>query len=520
MPPLQINVLDVTFEDVLLQNPVPSVIAVPNVVTTSSATRLSSTIPCTTMFCPSYTGRTLQYVAFAGGSKFGKAIAQVSVGSGNVGTVSWEPGSSFLGTNVVTAYLYDGIFNAIGLPYSTPQNARTAVTVKSAGGTPAPSATPTPHGSASPGASPTPTAIPTATPTPIGIWTATPSPSPTPSPTPVPPPTATPTPNQSPGQVTEFALPAPGYPWGITTGRDGALWFTAGSALSPSFVGRVTTSGQFTESFLNADETQPWGIVNGPDGNIWFTEVSTNRIARFFVATGAIEEFSVPTPTSYPYPLAVGPDGNLWFIECRTGNNKVGRMTLNGQFTEWPVNAGIGGNPEQIVAGPDGAMWFTESDASKLGRITTGGVYSEVVLPTGSVAAGLTVGQDGALWFTGSASNAIGRVTTAGHFTSYPVYPVSGRLQQIAAGPDGTLWFTVSGSMLDQITTTGQITIYSAPEASAPGAITVGPDGAMWFDDDDGSTKAIGRVSTSVSHTATSIRQRVQHHNRATSAAH
>src|SRR5207248_6214937 len=53
----------------------------------------------------------------------------------------------------------------------------------------------------------------------------------------------------------------------------------------------------------------------------------------------------------------------------------------------------LAGTPRGIAAGPDGALWFTESDAHRIGRITTAGAISEFSLPTAtgsieSIAAG------------------------------------------------------------------------------------------------------------------------------------
>ena len=61
-------------------------------------------------------------------------------------------------------------------------------------------------------------------------------------------------------------------------------------------------------------------------------------------------------------------------------------------------------------------MWFTESDFTKIGRITTAGVISEFPsVPTASGPLGITTGPDGALWFTESFANQIARcaATTA-----------------------------------------------------------------------------------------------------------
>ena len=69
--------------------------------------------------------------------------------------------------------------------------------------------------------------------------------------------------------MTEFG-PTGSDPSGIVTGPDQALWFT--EQLSSS-VGRITTSGSFTNSFATpTGGSEPSGIAAGPDTAVWFTE--------------------------------------------------------------------------------------------------------------------------------------------------------------------------------------------------------------------------------------------------------
>ena len=65
----------------------------------------------------------------------------------------------------------------------------------------------------------------------------------------------------------------------------------------------------------------PHDIAAGPDGNLWFTEILGNKIGRV-TTSGAFTEFPIPTPVSYPSGITAGPDGNLWFTEY--GGNKIG----------------------------------------------------------------------------------------------------------------------------------------------------------------------------------------------------
>jgi len=161
------------------------------------------------------------------------------------------------------------------------------------------------------------------------------------------------------------------------------------------------------------------------------------------------------------------------------------------------VNGGASG----IVSGSDGALWFGESNANKIGRITTAGVVTEFSLPPYLSACtsypsncgpyNLTFGSDGALWFTGS--HEIGRLPATGPAA---VYSVSGNPLGIAAGSDGAIWFTEIASnqaaYIGRITTSGVVTEIQV--MSVPGTIASGSDGALWFTDTVNGV--IGRITT------------------------
>jgi virginiamycin B lyase len=94
---------------------------------------------------------------------------------------------------------------------------------------------------------------------------------------------------------TEFPIPAgPSGPDGITTGPDGALWFTETGA---NQIGRITTAGVITKFKIPTAGSEPVNITTGPDGALWFTEYFVNQIGRI-TADGVITEFNIPTITT------------------------------------------------------------------------------------------------------------------------------------------------------------------------------------------------------------------------------
>src|SRR5262249_19453363 len=74
------------------------------------------------------------------------------------------------------------------------------------------------------------------------------------------------TPAQSLGQVIEFPLASNRLPYKLTSGPDGAIWFSEADR-----IGRITTSGVVTDHAVGMVNS-PHGIATGPDGALWIAE--------------------------------------------------------------------------------------------------------------------------------------------------------------------------------------------------------------------------------------------------------
>jgi virginiamycin B lyase len=84
-----------------------------------------------------------------------------------------------------------------------------------------------------------------------------------------------------------------------------------------------------------------------------------------------------------------------------------------------------------------GAIWFTEQAGDKVGRVTTDGELSEFPLPAGTLPGPIVGGPDGALWFTARNTNAIMRMTTGGEFTgAFPLATADADPTGLEVGPD------------------------------------------------------------------------------------
>ena len=306
--------------------------------------------------------------------------------------------------------------------------------------------------------------------------------------------------------ITEYKIPTAGsQPGGITKGPDGALWFTEKHA---GMIGRMTMNGKFTEYHIPYNNWNPDHIAAGRDGKLWFTgEVGGGGKIGAVDMFDQFWEFAIPSGNN-AYGITSGPDGNLWFTEY--DGNKIGRVTTDGDVTEWSTptgSIGIGGShPYGITSGPDGALWFTENYGNKIGRVTTGGHFTEYDIPTAaSGPTDITTGPDGALWFTETQKAQIGRITTGGSFTEYSFYNdliTSGSCDGITAGSDGALWFTIPADIysdpgemnkIGRMTTGGEFSQYDTPTPRSNSMnMTNGPYGTLWFTETDGNK--IGRV--------------------------
>src|SRR5690242_10683771 len=103
--------------------------------------------------------------------------------------------------------------------------------------------------------------------------------------------------------------------------------------------GALAQSGTYSNiiEYSTTSSGYPMGIATGSDGALWFTEFYGNRIGRI-TTTGALTEYPVPTADSQPQGIAAGSDGALWFTEFDAF--KIGRITTDGAFTEYSVSTG------------------------------------------------------------------------------------------------------------------------------------------------------------------------------------
>lgn len=331
------------------------------------------------------------------------------------------------------------------------------------------------------------------------------------------------------------------------------IWFTE---TATSKIGFITPDGATSNDFTTTTASSfPYNITGGPDGNIWFTENTPNNIGEFLSVGGGggIGETAITYPAADgpssafgAWGITSGPDGNLWFTESHSPEDSsfVGNITTGGTITTFPI--GFTRNPEGITAAPDGNMWFTEPTTNTIGNIapTSTSTVNHYTIPTASSGAvSITLGSDGNLWFTESAVNQIGVITTGGTVThEYPIpagvnavgiaaagtgYHVGDVVTVVQSGASGGTFQVSTINATGGVTTlslesigtgytlstaptnitggsgTGlQVNASSTSNSFGPAAITLGPDGNVWFVAASGVANNIIEVSPSGQFTA------------------
>lgn len=190
----------------------------------------------------------------------------------------------------------------------------------------------------------------------------------------------------------DYRVPNPNgtvSPAGITTGPDGALWFT-----DYAKIGRITTAGVVTNLYLvPGAPSVPFlnGIVAGPDGALWFAEGGSGQIGRITTA-GVFTQYSIPTSGAFPYAIIRGPGNLLWFTERDTG--KIASITMAGVVAEYPV-PGTSAGPTGITVGPGHTFWFTDYSQIKIGEVVFATATLTVSPANGSFGTSLTFAGSG-----------------------------------------------------------------------------------------------------------------------------
>lgn len=138
---------------------------------------------------------------------------------------------------------------------------------------------------------------------------------------------------------------------------------------------------EVTEYVVPTPAAVPQGVTTDRQGNIWFTETAAHKFGRLNVGTGEITEYdilelrnqlplSLGNPLPFPGPIREGSDGKIYFAEGGfEGGNKIGQFDPStNKFKEFVVPTPLAGICD-INNSQDGQIWFGEFTGNKIGKL-------------------------------------------------------------------------------------------------------------------------------------------------------
>ncbi len=317
--------------------------------------------------------------------------------------------------------------------------------------------------------------------------------------------------------VIDYATPG-SFPFGTAFDGTGRAWVALPGCDAPATCSSSSPPGKLalfdpstqtwpTTVSLPAGYGQPVFVALDPSGKVWFTMPVTNTLGVYDPGSGALSQWTIPTPNGGPWGLTIDHNGRLWFTEHF--GNKVGSFDpVSHAFTELATAAG-NSNPYGITVDAGNNVWFTENNeaVARIGEVTAGGALNEYgIRNTATAGTGLTphqitVDPFGNVWWSEGFAAAVGKLDVANAqpgtnngVTEFPYNaPCCGaHTSGIAADGQGLIWLD------DSLRATfgslpiggGNFTFYSSPKSHPHDGLNVDARGRVWFDEEMGNALA------------------------------
>jgi virginiamycin B lyase len=204
-------------------------------------------------------------------------------------------------------------------------------------------------------------------------------------------------------RVRRFALPADRPAVNLNTAtfdRAGRLWFTGQAGV----YGSVDPRGGRVEVRSAPRGPGPYGISTTRDGQVWYASLAGSHIARIDVRSGRARVVEPPTPGQGARRIWPDSHGRLWVSEYNAG--RLGRYDpRTGRWREWRL-PGDAPMPYAVYVDGRDTVWLSDFGEDALLRFDPRTErFTAIRLPTADAAVRQLLGRAGEVWGAESAAD-------------------------------------------------------------------------------------------------------------------
>ncbi len=237
---------------------------------------------------------------------------------------------------------------------------------------------------------------------------------------------------------------------------------------------------------LPSTSSFPHDPAVAPDGSLWYTDMLSDTLGRLDFSTGKIKEFSLRIRKSAPHGLVVDKSGYVWF----TANHKayIGKLDpRTGEVKTYPMPDPAASDPHTPIFDHKGILWFTVQGGNFIGRLDPlSGTIRLKRFPTPrSRPYGIAISAAGVPYVSEFGTNKLARISPATmDITEYEL-PKGARPRRLAVSPNNMIYYTdyARGRLGRFSPKTKKVEDWPSPGGpdSAPYGLAITPDGKVWY---------------------------------------